>query len=265
VRATWLTDIHLNFLDPRQREAFYARARAERPDALLVGGDIGEAPSVAGFVDELGAIAPTWFVLGNHDYYGASIADVRARMPRDGRARWLPACGPVVLASGVVLVGVDGWGDARCGDLASRLRLSDWDAIHDFHPARGDREARNALLQGLGAREADALRATLAAVPACDTLVVLTHVPPFEDACVYDGARSSPDWLPWFTCIAVGEVLLAHARAHASREIIVLCGHTHGVGRHRPLRNLDVRTGGWPPSTQDYGNPIVQETISLGA
>jgi predicted phosphohydrolase len=263
VRATWLTDIHLNFLDAGQRAGFYARVRDERPDALLVGGDIGEAASVAGFVEELGAIAPTWFVLGNHDYYGASIAGARARVPREGRARWLPACGPVPLDGGAVLVGADGWGDARCGNRASKIGLTDWYEISDFEPVRSDRGARNALLEQLGAREADALRATLAAVPACDHLVVLTHVPPFEDACIYDGARSSPDWLPWFTCIATGEVLLAHARAHPARRITVLCGHTHGVGRCRPLPNLDVRTGGWPPKTTDYGNPIVQETLTL--
>ena len=263
MRAAWLTDVHLNMLDGAQRAAFHARVRAGRPDAILVTGDIGEAPSVGGLVDELGAIAPTWFVLGNHDYYGASIAAVRARMPRAGRARWLPACGPIAIAPRTVLVGVDGWGDARCGNLASELRLADWYTITDFDPVRGDRDARNALLQQLGDAEARALAASLAAAPACETIVVLTHVPPFEDACIYDHARSSPDWLPWFTCIATGEVLLAHARAHPAREIIVLCGHTHGVGRYRPLPNLDVRTGGWPPGVQDYGNPIVQETLTL--
>src|SRR5260221_2548987 len=69
VRATWLTDIHLNFLRPLALRAFYDRVREQQPNVLLVTGDIGEADSVARFVEELSAIAPIYFVLGNHDYY----------------------------------------------------------------------------------------------------------------------------------------------------------------------------------------------------
>jgi len=39
VRATWLTDIHLNFLRPLALQAFYERIREEKPDILLVTGD----------------------------------------------------------------------------------------------------------------------------------------------------------------------------------------------------------------------------------
>ena len=36
-----------------------------------------------------------------------------------------------------------------------------------------------------------------------------------------------------------------------------------GVGSVRPLPNLEVRTGGWPPGVEGYGNPIVQATLEL--
>jgi predicted MPP superfamily phosphohydrolase len=259
VRATWLTDIHLNFMRPLALRAFYGRVKDERPDLLLVTGDIGEADSVRRFVDELTAIAPIYYVLGNHDYYRSNIQAVRASLPTG----WLPAQGPVRLDDRTVLVGIDGWGDARCGDLASTVQLSDWQLIEDFAPVRYDRKARIELLQELGTAEAFALGELLAQAPASDHLVVLTHVPPFAEACVYDGAQSEPAWLPWFTCIATGEVLAEYARAHARKRITVLCGHSHGAGVCRPEPNLEVRTGGWPPGIEGYGNPIVQATLEL--
>jgi predicted phosphohydrolase len=259
VRATWLTDIHLNFMRPLALRAFYDRVRDERPDALFVTGDIGEADSVVRYVEELSAIAPTYYVLGNHDYYRSSIQAVRDRLPRG----WLTAMPPVQLSERTVLLGVDGWGDARCGDVQSSVQLSDWQLIEDFAPVRYDRAARIQLLNDLGTTEAFALGELLARAPASEALVVLTHVPPFPEACVYDGVQSEPAWLPWFTCIATGEVLAEYARAHPQKRITVLCGHSHGAGVCHPEPNLEVRTGGWPPGIEGYGNPIVQATLEL--
>jgi predicted phosphohydrolase len=264
VRATWLTDIHLNFLRPLARQAFYGRIRHEQPDILLVTGDIGESDSLLGFLDDLAGIAPIYFVLGNHDYYRSSIATVRAAMQRlDDRMTWLPAHDPLRLTTRVVLVGADGWGDARCGDLGSSVQLSDWQLIDDFKKLKGDRAARDQVLQRLGANEARALRDRLAQAPDCPEMLVLTHVPPFPEACVYEDQPSEPGYLPWFTCISTGEVLADHARAHPEQRITVLCGHAHGRGTFQPLPNLEVRTGGWPAGVEDYGNPVVQATIEL--
>ena len=160
---------------PFALRAFYDRVAAERPEVLLVTGDIGEADSVRRYVDELAAIAPVYFVCGNHDYYRSSIEAVRGELVQaKGAARWLPAQEPVQLDARTVLLGVDGWGDARCGDLESTVQLSDWQLIEDFAAARYDRQARIALLQELGTIEAFSLGELLGRAPACDHLVVLT-------------------------------------------------------------------------------------------
>lgn len=259
MRATWLTDIHLNFMRPLALKAFYERVRQERTDVLFVTGDIGESDSAARYVEELRAIAPIYYVLGNHDYYRSSIDAVRGQLP----AGWLPAMQPFLLTERTALLGIDGWGDARCGDLASTVQLSDWQLIDDFAAVRYDRAARIQLLQDLGITEAFALGELLARAPASEALVVLTHVPPFPEACIYAGAQSEPAWLPWFTCVATGEVLAEYARAHPQKQITVLCGHSHGAGVYKPEPNLEVRTGGWAAGEDDYGNPIVQATLEL--
>jgi hypothetical protein len=259
VRVTWLTDLHLNFLDEGGVVEFIEAVRRERPELLLVGGDTGECDDVFEYVARLGEVAPTWFVLGNHDFYGSSIAAVRAAAVARANGRWLPAAGPVRLTEATTLIGVDGWGDARCGDLGSPIRLTDWVKIEELRGLTTSQ--RIEALRALGAREAAQLAGQLAGlVEPTRALLVLTHVPPFAGACWYDGRTSDSAWLPWFTCVAVGEVLLAYARQHPRTSITALCGHTHGIGEYVAAENLVVRTGGWAAGQRDYGNPVVQAT-----
>ena len=141
------------------------------------------------------------------------------------------------------------------------MELSDWQLIEEL--ARRDRPTRIETLQRLGSNEARALANKLTRVPNGDDLLVLTHVPPFPEACVYQDAQSEPSWLPWFTCIATGEVLTDYARRNSAQRITVLCGHSHGIGVCHPAPNLEVRTGGWRPHVEEYGNPGIQTTLVL--
>src|SRR5688500_3859995 len=204
---------------------------------------------------------PIYFVLGNHDFYRANIRVVRGDIPRAAKgATYMPAVPSVQLTDRITMIGVDGWGDARAGDLASTVQLSDWNLIDELKKHKTDREARIEHLQRLGAAEGRLLAEKLAAVAGAPELLVLTHVPPFPEACVYDGEQSGPAWLPWFTCTATGAALDAHAQAHPEQAITVLCGHSHGIGVYQRHPNLVVRTGGWPPHVEGYGNPVVQQT-----
>ncbi|MBZ0233327.1 MAG: metallophosphoesterase, partial [Deltaproteobacteria bacterium] len=81
MRLAWLTDIHLDFLDPAARAALATSVRDRKPDGVVVTGDIAIAPSVLELIEQLATAsgAPLWFVLGNHDFYRGSVADVRDR------------------------------------------------------------------------------------------------------------------------------------------------------------------------------------------
>src|SRR5581483_6544106 len=132
MRAAWVTDIHVNFLDASGITAFCRSILAGNPDLVLVGGDIAEAETVeASLRTILGVVQkPVYFVLGNHDFYGGSIGAVRAAMARlcreETRLLYLPHCGVVKLTPTTGLLGHDGWGDARLGNYdASTVRLSD--------------------------------------------------------------------------------------------------------------------------------------------
>ncbi len=264
MRLAWLTDIHLDFVDPAERAALAAAVRAERPDGVVVTGDVATAPTVLGLLDELGVAigAPLWFVLGNHDFYRGSIAEVRARAAensgRGGGPAWLPAAGVVRLGPTVALIGVDGWGDARLGDFArSPVQLNDFFLIEEL--ARLPRGTLRTRLAELGDESATTLTPLLAeALTWAEHVVVATHVPPFRGACWHDGAISNDDWLPFFTCAATGETLRAALAAHPGARATVLCGHTHGAGETEILPNLRVLTGG-----ADYGRPRLQRILEL--
>jgi 3',5'-cyclic AMP phosphodiesterase CpdA len=106
VKLAWLTDPHVNFVPAATADALAAGLRG-RADAVLMTGDIGEARSFVGLIERFAAASglPVWFVLGNHDAYGGSIAAMRAA----ARALpgWLSAAEPIAIGGGTFLAGHD--------------------------------------------------------------------------------------------------------------------------------------------------------------
>jgi 3',5'-cyclic-AMP phosphodiesterase len=262
-RVAWASDIHLNFVGQDQADAFIAMLRAASADAYLLGGDIAEAPSVEGWLrrldDELRA--PICFVLGNHDYYMGSIADVRSRMavfPRFSKQlHWLSAGGILPLSASTCVIGHDGWGDARAGSPGTtRVHLNDF--VHIAELADLPPHVRRIALQRLGDAAAAHAEALLPeALDRFEQVVVLTHVPPFLEAC-RSKDQTDDDWLPFFTCQALGDVLYHAMLKRPDRRMMVLCGHTHVVATARLLPNLLVRTAG-----AAYGDPVVQGVFQV--
>jgi 3',5'-cyclic-AMP phosphodiesterase len=265
-RFAWLTDIHLNFVGPPVAEAFFASLAETEADAFLIGGDIGEAPDVTFHLNTLSSRLqrPIYFVLGNHDFYRGSIAGVRATVrglcADVPSLHWLPDAGVVPLADETCLVGHDGWGDGRLGNYhRSEVILNDWGLIEEFGGFNESLDERLAKLKALGDEAADHFRNVLpSALGRFRHVVALTHVPPFRESCWHEGGTSSEDWLPHFTCKAVGDALLEAMSAAPDRRMTVLCGHTHSAGDVSVLPNLRALTGG-----ASYGQPAIQQLLDV--
>lgn len=271
MRVAWATDLHLNFVDETTADELCRRIVEARCEAVLIGGDTAEADDLRTWLRVLAdrLDPPIYFVLGNHDYYGGSVEAVRALAGRTAadtdRLSWLPATGPVPLTPSTALVGHGGWGDARFGDfMGSEVILNDYLLIAELRsagtaenwprePLAGweRKEALQVELQALGDDAAATLGPSLRqALDRFPRVVVLTHVPPLREACWHEGRISTDDWLPGFSCKALGDLLLEAAAEFPDREMTVLCGHTHGGGECRPLPNLLVLTQG-----ARYGRP----------
>jgi 3',5'-cyclic-AMP phosphodiesterase len=264
MRLAWLTDLHLNFVDPDCVDALCRRALDEGADAALISGDIAEAPGVDTYLERIARRLdrPIYFVLGNHDFYRGSIAEVRARVAafcaRSPRVHWLNREGVVELTPETGLIGHDGWADGRFGDYAgSDVLLNDFFLIEEL--AGLEPEARLERLHALGDEATDHFRTVLPeALGRYRRVIALTHVPPFREACRYRGQISGDDWLPHFACKAVGDALVDVMSAHPDRELLVLCGHTHSSAEARILPNLRVVTG-----AAEYGRPTIEGWIVL--
>ncbi len=139
MKLAWLTDIHLNFLDKSERKNFYQQVIDTQSEAILISGDIAEAPCVSDLLCEMveKIQKPIYFVLGNHDYYRGNVKDVREEMAGLNQSYpnlfWLPASGLQFLNHDTVIVGEDGWADGRLGDYTnSRVSLNDSRMIAGF-------------------------------------------------------------------------------------------------------------------------------------
>lgn len=267
MRVAWATDLHLNFADSLAIDQFADEVHAGRPDVLLLAGDIGQATDLVARLGLLRRLLqpPIYFVLGNHDYYHGSIAGVRGDVAAAvGRLRdltWLSVSEPVSLTGTTALVGHDGWGDGRLGNTeTSPVVLNDFRLIEELRQAsRSGHHQLITRLQRLGDEAASHLRTCLTrALAAHQHVLVLTHVPPFREAAWHEGRESGEDWLPYFACQAVGDVVREVMADHPDHRVTVLCGHTHGGGYCRVLPNVEVFTGG-----AEYGQPRLQGVFEV--
>ena len=264
MKLGWLSDVHLNFLDDAGRSRFFDDLSARDVDAWLLSGDIGEAGSVVGYLREFEnrLTVPSFFVLGNHDFYNGSLAQVRADVSLVNSSSdslvWLTETGPKKLDDDVALVGDDCWSDARLGNpMDTPVELNDFYLIKELSGHTRAELVRR--LNQLGAEASARLSAKLdVAAARCANVVVIVHPPPFEGATWHEGKISSPDWLPWFTCESAGTALESAAATHLDTNFIVLCGHTHSGGLYSPSPNMTVRT-----ASAEYGRPAVQAVLEF--
>ncbi|MHB8900948.1 MAG: metallophosphoesterase family protein [Thermoguttaceae bacterium] len=253
--AAWWTDPHFELLaETGQREVLRAWSEATA-DCAIVTGDISHGSSTLEWLRRLARAfeRPIYFVLGNHDFYGTSIAAQReaARKLCDevDNLFYLSSSGSFSLSATTALVGHDGWGDMREGEWQSAgVRPPDFDHIDDLKSVAANRSALRERLGQLGDEAAGHLARVLPEAMAHHEHVwVATHVPPFPEASWYEGRNSTAPWLPFFCCRAVGDALLAAAEQYPSRRLLVLCGHCHGSGDVQVRENLRILTGGAEP------------------
>jgi len=264
MQLAWLTDIHLNFIGEAEFGPFCRKVVAESPDAVLIGGDIGEAHNVLNYLRRLDSSLglPIFFVLGNHDFYEGSVREVRARVDNLCRGstglRWLNRSGVIPLSRTTCLVGHDSWADGRYGDFEnSTLFVNDFHRIRDLilPDAASRLQAIRRLAEGAAAHFREVLPEALSGFR---KVLVLTHAPPFREVCRYRGHSSEDQSLPHYSCKIVGDILREAMRSYPDREMTVLCGHTHSRASARILPNLLALAG-----SATYGKPEVQRIIEV--
>ncbi len=234
---------------------------------MLVTGDLATATSLPRWLRAYRRMTdrPLYFILGNHDFWGGGVAEVRAAVRRlsatvEGLV-YLTAADPVTLAAGVALVGHDGWYDARAGRWeAPRFRMQDWEQVADFPPAAGHAGIVAVARELADAAEADLVPKVAAAAEGHATVLVATHVPPWP---LPPEGRRHPDgeWIaPWYVAERLGVALERVAAAHPGVTFRVFAGHAHARREGMVIApNLSCDVGG-----ARYGEPRLERVLEFG-
>ena len=263
-RLVWSTDLHFDAAERSEYQLFIDLVNAHEPDAVLIGGDISNGNTSLAHLNNLakGIDKQIYFVLGNHDFYYGSILRMRTAtkklMQEIPKLHYLTDNGIVALSKQTALIGHDGWSDARCGDfLNSDVTLNDYFLIEELK--RLNHEERFQKLNQLGTEAAEYLNEQLVkALESYDRVILLTHVPPFEESCLYKGQPADGNWTPHFVGKATGDAIEAVMKKLPNKQLLVLCGHSHWGQNIQILPNLRVLTG-----HSELGTPNVQGLIFI--
>ncbi len=261
-RWLWMTDLHLDFVDDAGLDTFFVRVRNATADGLLISGDIASGTDIHRFLVRLhdSFQGPICFVLGNHDFYGRSFAEVRDKVrsvcAENDRLIYLSDQPGIPLVDDVILVGQDGWGDGRAGDYAaSDVEMNDFGLIDELR--RKNKAERLEAIKRLGDEEVKQAEPKLRqALQEARDVAFLTHVPPFPEASVGPAGSSDPDFLPFFCCQSMGMMLSELMQTHPDNRLFVFCGHTHSPAIARMLPNLVVRAAGAVYEKPDFAGVV---------
>ena len=269
MKLTWITDIHLNFINLYSRQKFYQSIIDSNADAVLISGDIAETHTVTDILLEITHHTgkSIHFVLGNHDYYHGSFDGVRKNISYlcecYSQLNWLPQSLGIKLTSNIVLVGEDCLVDGRYVDYAnSQVVLNDSLMISELYEGSilGQYQLLDAM-QKIADFDAKRLKHNLEfSINEYNPkkIIVLIHVPPFKESCMHKGNMCNDDYLPFFSSKVTGDMLIGIAKQNSEIEFLVLCGHTHSESYYKPLNNLTVKTDG-----SEYMYPEIQEFIEI--
>ena len=284
MRLTWATDIHLDFITNLQNphasisnmNIFCSLLGNQKPESLLLTGDISLSQLL---VDHLLAIearlqVPTYFVLGNHDFWGSDFESVRKQAMIVSKSseylRYLSAIPYVMLTDDTMLVGHDGWYDGLNGEPRnSSFIMNDWTQIKDFVRAGVINTHNNSLnLEALlmVSRQQASTAAHHVATGIKSALsqrsprkiIVATHVPPFVQPLNSVKSSNKQDFYPWYSSKIMGDTLTRAATANPNVEFEVFCGHCHSQYEDEILPNLTLRSG-----NAEYSDPRPQGTFDI--
>ena len=267
-RLLWVTDPHLEFLadDPDERALFLEELFNEPGDAVLITGDVSNAANLEMDLEGLAQLnKPVYFLLGNHDFYGGTIGGSielvqRAVKRFPDHLIYLDEAWVIRLTGQTKLVGVNGFADGLAGRGArTKARINDFFQIENFVSLHTD-AARFNLMRALAQSATDKLRRKLiAAAPESDRVIIGTHVPPFIDSSFHEGEVGSPEYLPFFSCPTIGQMLLEIADQFPRVRFEVFAGHTHSPAPlYQPAPNLSVEVDG-----AQYGSPKISRVLEL--
>ena len=219
----------------------------QKPKGVFLTGDIAEGPLLTASLEFLGKRIgrPLYFTLGNHCYWFSSFKErneeVKHLCGKYNKLNWLTNSPVISLNEEVAVIGTEGWYDARVGNSEYIKYTLDHRLIKEFSILT-NLKSKIELCRHLADESARFITSQLeAALENHKKIILLTHMPPWQEANRCSGFISEAFWTPYNTNYALGVALENVMEKHKKRSLIVLAGHNHKKTTIEVSRNIQCR------------------------
>jgi predicted phosphohydrolase len=265
MKLVWCSDTHFNFVSRLDIPSIISDFES-RGDVVVYTGDIDDGRGLRNAISCIGGgEKPSYYVLGNHDYYHSSWSYVDSMCKNEQfKAVSVENAGPIKLTDSTVMVGVGGWADGRAGNfLKSCVAVADHEFIRELSGYRHNSKEILGLVRDRADRHQEILKGQIekAIEMNAKNIVILSHAPIFKETNLApDGKLSNGDWLPHFAWVGPRDMIVKYADKNQGINFVCLAGHTHTrcnkIFRNR--KNLSVFVSG-----ARYRSPVVSEVFDI--
>lgn len=248
------SDLHLDHISSEDEGTVVSALKpilANDFDCLLIAGDISVTNKLSFHIKCLDKVFPNkYFVLGNHDHWGSYFTHAWEKVKNNHQyihGKRIP------LTPETILVGVDGWFDARAGREKDIYNTNDLNYIGDLSVINRIDSLILEKIRSWADADAKSLAQSLEGLVGVERVVILTHYPPWPNP------DDSAKFYAWSVCNAVGSVIESVARANPHIRFDVICGHTHHKWQAKILLdniNLNVLPA-------EYSNPALSGILEI--
>jgi predicted phosphohydrolase len=226
--GTICSDIHLDHASNGTKRKFLQEIE-KLNTPLFIAGDISDGRKVTSHLEQIAEACKhdVYFVLGNHDYYHSSFAEIDSKisylMHHYPNLIYLPHMGIVRLNSDTCVIGPDSWYDAKIAPYPHLIPLgmSDFDYIQDLRGLN-----RFDLFNKFQAKASAGLvhlkEMVGLAVTKYKNIIIMSHPVPFGSMNIHQTSLS-----PFYIWYEAGMFLGDFASDNLNNNFLWLCGHTH--------------------------------------
>lgn len=246
----WITDPHFNFVNPVKLKNFFLRIKSEHPDGIFITGDISTGPEVIRHLQWIAEdiAVPTYFVLGNHDFYRSSFQLVEEAVvdltKRQDNLFYMNKCNVIQLSSDTALIGHDGWYDSNWRvPYTSLIFIWDFFFIKDFRALFSNEERLELVRERAKIASLSMVDKLETALKNNSTVYLITHIPPWPEQNEKWGGLIEKFWTPFNSSKVIAEALINVMGRHSDKKLIILSGHTHHARKEIITHNIELRVG----------------------
>lgn len=259
----WLTDIHLNFLSDIGIIEFCNYLRARKPAGIIITGDISTGNKVIEHLVELEIElrVPIYFVLGNHDLWHTTLAQVEQDIANLNKENliYLSKSPVISLSDTTALIGVNGFCDARFNiPKYNFVFWMDWFFIQDFKKCNSAAD-KLALMRDWAYQGAEWIAKQLQeALKTHSNVILATHFPLYPETNLWLGEWYQEMWSTYNSSKIMYETVKNIMIDYPNSSLTVCAGHVHLPREVKLADNILMKVGG-----SQLGFPKIHEILEV--